>query len=163
MFSFDGQMFHIGLLVPDLPLAMDEIGESAGVTWASPRDWPMDVWLPDRGYISMEIALTFSREAQGSVRLELIQGSPGTPVDPALGTGAHHIGYFVEDPAAETERLLAHGGTLVMAAAAPDDGYGRFTYVRSPSGMLVEPVALSSRDRFEAWWAGGELTSASSQ
>ncbi len=163
MFRFDGQMFHVGLLVTDLAEAMDEIGESAGVTWASPRDWPMDVWLPDRGNISMEIALTFSCEAQGSMRLEIIQGSAGTPVDPAQGTGVHHIGYFVDDPAVETERLLAAGGSLVMAAASPDDGYGRFTYVRTASGMLVEPVAISSRERFEAWWAGGELRSAAAE
>jgi hypothetical protein len=161
MFGFDGQLFHVGMLVADLDAAMDEIGRSAGVTWASPRDWPMDVWVPERGYITMDIALTFSREAQGAVRLELIQGSPGTPVDPAQGTGPHHLGYFVDDPARETERLLAGGGELVMAAAAPEDGYGRFTYVRTSSGMLVEPVALASRERFEAWWAGGTLASAS--
>ncbi len=163
MFEFDGQMFHVGLLVDDLDAAMDEIGESAGVTWATPRDWPMDVWLPDHGPISMDIRLTFSRQAQGGVRLEIIQGSPGTPVDPAQGTGVHHLGYFVEDPGAETERLLANGGTLVMSAAPPDEGYGRFTYVRTASGMLVEPVALSSRERFEAWWAGGELRSSTTR
>ena len=92
-----------------------------------------------------------------SCRLELIQGSPNTPVDPAQGTGTHHIGYFVEDPKAETERLLAQGGELVMCAASPEEGYGRFTYVRWPNGMLVEPVALANKERFEAWWAGGEL------
>ena len=79
------------------------------------------------------------------MRLEIIQGSPDTPVDPAQGTGLHHFGYYVESPAAETERLLALGGTLVMAANSPDDGYGRFTYVRTASGMLVEPVALANR------------------
>ena len=163
MFDFDGQLFHVGLLVDDLDAAMAEIGESAGVTWASERDWPMDVWLPDRGYHTMDIRLTFSQQAQGAVRLEIIQGSPGTPVDPAQGTGLHHFGYFVDDPAVETERLLAAGGTLVMSASSPDDGYGRFTYVRTASGMLVEPVAISSRERFEAWWAGGELRSSATK
>jgi catechol 2,3-dioxygenase-like lactoylglutathione lyase family enzyme len=157
MFHVEGQLFHVGLLTTDLDAGMDEIGRSAGVTWAEVRDWPMKVWLPDRGYIEMEIRLTFSKETQGPVRLELIQGSPDTPVDPAQGTGLHHFGYFVDDPAAETERLLALGGTLVMSAASPDEGYGRFTYVRTASGMLVEPVAEANRARFEQWWAGGEL------
>ena len=67
------------------------------------------------------------------------------------------IGYFVEDPGVETERLLAQGGELVMSAASPDEGYGRFTYVRWRNGMLVEPVALANKERFETWWAGGEL------
>lgn len=155
MFSFDGQIFHIGLLTHDIDAAMAEISESQGVTWCSVRDWPMKVWLPERGYIEMEIKLTFSR--QGPCRLELIQGSPDTPVDPAQGTGCHHIGYFVEDPGEETRKLLAQGGELVMSAASPEEGYGRFTYVRWPNGMLVEPVALTNKERFEAWWAGGEL------
>ena len=158
MFDFDGQLFHVGLLVTDLDAAMDELGKSAGVTWAQVRDWPMKVWLPGRGYVEMEIRLTFSKETQGgSVRLEIIQGSPDTPVDPAQGTGLHHFGYYVESPAEETERLLALGGSLVMAANSPDEGYGRFTYVRTASGMLVEPVALANKERFETWWAGGEL------
>ncbi len=115
----------------------------------------MDIWLPDRGYTSMPIALTFS--TTGPVRLELIQGSPGTPLDHTEGPGIHHLGYWVDDPAVETERLLAQGWELVMAAASPDDGYGRFTYVRSPSGLLIEPVAAANRERFEQWWAGGTL------
>lgn len=155
MYEIDGQLFHVGLRVTDLRSAMDELGAAWGVEWCSVRDWPMDIWFPGVGYTSMEIALSFS--TTGPVRLELIQGSPGTPLDPADGTGVHHMGYWVEDPAAETERLLAQGWELVMAAAAPEDGYGRFTYVRSPAGLLVEPVAVANRERFEQWWAGGEL------
>ena len=161
MFNVEGQLFHVGILVDDLESAMEEVGASTGVTWSSVRDWPMDVWLPGQGYLTMEIALVFSNP--GPVRLELIQGSPGTPVAPTEARGAHHLGYWVEDPRAETERLLAQGWTLEMAAAAPEDGYGRFTYVRSPAGLLVEPVGASSRERFEAWWAGGELASAASR
>jgi len=155
MYDVDGQLFHVGLRVADLDLAMAEFSASYGVSWCSVRDWPMDIWFPDVGYTSMPIRLTFS--TTGPVRLELIEGSPGTPLDPNDGPGVHHLGYFVDDPAAETERLIGQGWELVMAAAAPDDGYGRFTYVRSPSGMLVEPVDASNRERFEAWWAGGTL------
>ena len=149
MSQIEGQLFHVGLRVHDLAAAMDEIGAAWGVTWCAVRDWPM------------EIALTFS--TAGPVRLELIQGSPDTPLDPAQGTGPHHLGYWVDDPGAETERLLADGWELVMSAAAPESGYGRFTYVRSPEGLLVEPVALANRERFEAWWAGGTLAAPSSR
>jgi hypothetical protein len=161
MFNVEGQLFHVGIRVTDLAAAMEEISASSGVSWTSLRDWPMDVWLPDRGYITMDIALTFS--TAGPVRLELIQGSPGTPLDASEVPGTHHLGYWVDDPAAETERLLAQGWTLEMAAAAPEDGYGRFTYVRSPSGLLVEPVESASRQRFEVWWAGGELASSTAR
>ena len=71
--------------------------------------------------------------------------------------GAHHFGYWSDDVGADTERLLAEGWTLEMAAGAPEDGYGRFSYVRSPSGYLLEPVSLAVKPRFERWWAGGPL------
>jgi hypothetical protein len=161
MSQIEGQLFHVGLRVDDLTAAMEEIGAAWGVTWCSIRDWPMEVWLPGRGQVAMDVKLTFS--TTGPVRLELIQGSPDTPLDPALGTGPHHLGYWVDDPGAETERLLAAGWDLVMSAAAPDAGYGRFTYVRSPAGLLVEPVAVANRERFEAWWAGGELAAPASR
>ena len=50
-----------------------------------------------------------------------------------------------------------------MSAAAPVEGYGRFTYVRSAEGLLVEPVAIANRERFETWWAGGTLAAPSSR
>ena len=50
-----------------------------------------------------------------------------------------------------------------MSAAAPRPGTERFTYVRSPRGLLVEPVALANRERFEAWWAGGTLAAPSTR
>ena len=37
-----------------------------------------------------------------------------------------------------------------MAANSPEEGYGRYTYVRSPSGYLVEPVSLSVKTALRA-------------
>ncbi len=120
----------------------------------------MHVWLPDRGAVTKQLALVYSTE--GPVHLELMQGEAGSPwhVTGDDAVGLHHLGYWVDDVTAETERLLAQGWTLELAATAPEAGYGRFTYLRSPAGVLVEPLNRSSRPRFEAWWAGGELTPA---
>jgi len=63
-----------------------------------------------------------------------------------------------DDVQADTESLIADGWTLALAANPPDEGYGRFTYVRSPSGYLVEPVTIAAKPRFERWWAGGSLS-----
>ena len=160
MLGIDGDFFHIGIRVPDLASAMDELGRSHGVTWASVQDRTMDIWLPDRGEVSYRLALTYSCE--GPVHLELMEGGPGSPWDAADagGAGVHHLGYWVDDVAVETAWLLADGWTLVLAAAPPEAGYGRFTYLRSPAGVLVEPLNRSARARFEAWWAGGDLASA---
>ena len=69
----------------------------------------------------------------------------------------------VDDVGAETQRLLGQGWRLELAAAPPEHGYGRFSYLRSPNGVLVEPVSSSAKPRFEVWWAGGELAPATSR
>jgi lactoylglutathione lyase len=150
------QLFHIGIRVTDIEAAMAEVGAQSGVTWASVQDRPMSVWLPGSGPIELQLALTYSVE--GPVHLELLQGPTGSIWDADDGSGAHHFGYWSEDVRADTELLLADGWALELAAAAPADGYGRFTYVRSPSGYLVEPVSTASKPRFERWWAGGSLS-----
>lgn len=149
------QFFHVGIRVTDIRAAMDEIGKQAGVTWASVRDKPMAVWVPCCGHAELQLALTYSVE--GPVHLELLQGPRGSVWDGHDIPGAHHFGYWSDDVGADTEALLSDGWTLEMAAAAPEDGYGRFTYVRSPSGYLLEPVTVANKPRFERWWAGGSL------
>jgi hypothetical protein len=46
---------------------------------------------------------------------------------------------------------------LRMAQRAPEDGYGVFTYVQPPNGLLVELVWSGLAPMFERWFAGGEL------
>ena len=150
------RLFHVGIRVDDLAAAMAEVGANTGVTWASIQDRPMSVWLPESGPVELQLALTYSVE--GPVHLELMHGPRGSIWDGHDAPGAHHFGYWSDDVGDDTERLLAEGWTLELAAAAPDDGCGRFTYVRSPSGYLVEPVSIASKPRFERWWAGGSLS-----
>jgi catechol 2,3-dioxygenase-like lactoylglutathione lyase family enzyme len=150
------KFFHVGIRVTDIEAAMTEIGEQTGVTWASVQDRPMSVWVPGEGNLVLQLAVTYSIE--GPVHLELLQGPAGSVWDGHDVPGAHHFGYWSDDVKADTEALLAAGYTLEMAANSPEEDYGRYTYVRSPSGYLVEPVSLSVKPRFERWWAGGSLT-----
>ena len=150
------KLFHIGIRVPDIDQAMTEIGDAMEVTWASVQDREMSVWQPGVGQRAVRLALTYSVE--GPVHLELLQGPPGSIWDGNDAPGAHHFGVWSDDVAGETRRLLDAGWTLELAAAAPEDGFGRFTYVRSPTGFLLEPVSVANRPRFERWWAGGSLT-----
>lgn len=149
------RFFHVGIRVTDINAAMEEIGKQAGVTWATPRDKPMAVWMPGQGPLELPLIVTYS--AEGPVHLELLQGPRGSVWDGHDAPGAHHFGYWSDDVGADTEELLSAGWTLEMAQAAPEDGYGRFTYVRSPTGYLLEPVTSANKPRFERWWAGGSL------
>ncbi|HET9078444.1 MAG TPA: VOC family protein [Acidimicrobiales bacterium] len=150
-----GELFHVGIRVPDLAEAMRGYTSGTGTAWARPQHRHQPVWLPGRGAGELELRFTYS--SAGPVHLELLQGPPGSVWGGDEVPGPHHLGYWVEDVAATTEALVAQGWSLEAASRAPEDGYGAFTYVRSPAGILVEPVAAAVRPAFERWWAGGDL------
>ena len=158
--DFHSGFFHVGIRVPDIERAMHEMTSSMGTQWASVQDRQATVWVPGEGMVTWRQVLTYS--VQGPIHVELLHGPKGSIWDGDDAPGIHHLGYWVDDVGVETTRLLADGWTLELAASAPQDGYGRFTYLRSPNGILVEPLAVASKARFERWWAGGPLESASS-
>ena len=153
--SFDYQqaLYHVGVRVPDLEAAMAGLGPALGITWAQVVQRDQPVWTPDDGAYTIPLRFTYSCE--GPQHIELLQGAPGSLWDGADLPGVHHMGVWVDDVAAETERLIGAGWTLEMAQRAPDEGYGVMTYVRSPGGFRLEPVSVAVRPRFERWWAGG--------
>ena len=89
--------------------------------------------------------------------MELLQGGPGSPWDPAAGVGLHHQGLWVDDVRVEVDRCLTAGWRLSAAAAPPEQGYGAFAYVVPPCGPTIELVTVRLRGRFERWWGGAPL------
>ena len=154
-FGYLKTLFHVGIRVPDLESAMEEIGPALGLTWAPVVQREQRVWTPDAGAHTTPLRFTYSCE--GPQHVELLQGAPGSPWDGTGVTGIHHQGVWVDDVAAETERLVDAGWTLELAGLPPEEGYGSMTYVRSPTGFLLEPVAARARPRFERWWSGEPL------
>lgn len=153
---FDYQsVFHVGVRVPDLDQAMERTG--LGLTWARPVERDQPWWSPERGSAMARLHFTYS--SAGPQHVELLHGSPGSIWDPgdADGPGIHHVGIWVDDVATTTEQLIAVGWSLVAANASPDEGYGIFSYVRSPDGLLVEPVSTGVRDEMERWFASSSL------
>jgi hypothetical protein len=151
--DYEQALYHVGVRVPDLDAAMDELGKGLGISWAQIVERDQPVWTPSEGAYTIPLRFTYSCE--GPQHVELLQGAAGSLWDGGDWPGVHHHGVWVDDVAAETERLLGLGWTLEMAGKAPEDGYGSMTYVRSPQGFLLEPVAAAVRPRFERWWAGG--------
>jgi lactoylglutathione lyase len=152
------RLYHTGIRVPDLRAAMDEIGTALGVTWAEPVHSPTQAcWTPATGMQHLDLHFTYSCE--GPQHIELLQGPPGSIWDGRDVPGVHHVGVWSDDVAADTDRCIAAGWSLALAAKSPDEGYGGYTYVQAPgSAMLVEFVAAAALPRFERWWAGGSLS-----
>lgn len=134
---------------------MAELGPALGITWCEPQARDQAVWLPDEGAATLPLRFTYS--AEGPQHVELLQGPPGSIWDGRSEPGLHHVGVWSDDVAGETEQLLTAGWTLRLAQQRPEDGYGAFTYVQPPSGLLVELVWSGIRPMFERWFAGGSL------
>lgn len=147
--------YHLGVRVPDIHAAMAEMGSSLGLTWCSVQESDQSIWTPDAGTTTVPLKFTYS--AEGPQHLELLQGAPGSVWDGTGVTGAHHVGVWVDDVAAETNALVDLGWKVVAAQREPTKGYGVFTYVVPPTGLIVELVWSAIEPMFERWWAGGLL------
>lgn len=155
MFDYQ-RTYHLGVRVPDIDAAMAEYGAAQGVRWATVQHSDArSVWTPERGV--EQVALTFVYSCDGPHRIELLQGGPGSVWDCGDRPGLHHVGVWSDDVAGETEEAVAAGWRVAAAAKSPEEGYGTFTYVVPPSGLIVELVSSAAVPRFEAWWAGGSL------
>lgn len=150
------RLYHTGIRVADLDAAMTEMGETLGVTWASVQDNPaQQVWTPTDGL--RELPLRFVYSCEGPQHVELLEGPPGSVWDGRDHPGVHHVGVWVDDVAAETQRCLDAGWEVAAAQNTPDAGYGVFSYVVPPSGPIIELVWSAVEPAFERWWAGGTL------
>ena len=147
--------YHQGVRVPDLDAAMDELGAALGITWCSPQTREQGVWLPDEGATTLPLRFTYS--AEGPQHVELLEGPPGSIWDGREQPGLHHIGVWSDDVTGETQTLLDRGWELRIAQQPPEDGFGVFTYVQPPSGLLVELVWSAIKPMFDRWFAGGPL------
>ncbi len=155
MFDFQ-EIFHIGIRVPNLEIAMEEMGTSLGVTWAEPIDTPgQNIWTPEDG--QQKLPLKFVYSCEGPQHLELLEGPENSIWDGRTDPGVHHVGVWVDDVKEETERLLGLGWRLLAAARSPEDGYSGMSYLAPPNGTIVELVTSAIKPRFERWWSGGSL------
>ena len=153
-----GEVFHVGIRVADLKAAQQELTQALGVGWTTPATIPMKGWAPGQGSVSYDLTISFSKE--GPVHIELLYGSAGSYYDVSNGgAGLHHIGVWVDDVTRVNQDLVGQGYTVELAGASPEEGYGAFTYVRSPGGVLFEPESglHGAKERFERWYAGGSL------
>jgi catechol 2,3-dioxygenase-like lactoylglutathione lyase family enzyme len=152
-----GRAFHTGVLTPDLDAAIAFYSKTLGLTFAEPYEFDaLPIWTPDKGLHSVRNRFTYSIE--GPMHLELQRGEPGSFYDPAPSRG-DHLGFWVADIPATVADLTANGWDVIAAGAAPEDGWGVFTYLRPDGGgMAIEIVSEDLQPVFAKWWRGEGLS-----
>ena len=147
--------FHVGMAVSDIDSARQQLGVSLGLDWTPIRVFdPLPFWTPERGEHDVIVHACYSR--QGPEHLELCQGT-GDFYHPDQKPDARHLGVWVDDLPAETERLLSNGWQVLAAGAKPDDGFGAICYLQPPmGGLTIELVAIDLKPVIDEWLAATE-------
>jgi hypothetical protein len=134
-------LWHTGIVVDDLDAAKAELGEQLGLTWyeggASVRV------TTDVGTSTETTAYALSK--QGPHHVELGQSIPGTLWSASAPGHAHHLGYWVDDVVAASDRLLRHGSRRLASVAMTDDAPPMCAYHRTANGLIVEVVTREMR------------------
>lgn len=147
-------LYHTGIVVPDLDAAMARLSAVAGYRWITPLSYT----LPFRTATeTRELTSTIVFSVQ-SPYVELVQQVPGTPWTAAPGNSVHHLGYFTDDLAETARTLEANGFTFEMTAAMAGSELALFAYYLDPFGTRIEIVDRAVFPDFPAF-----LQSASAQ
>ncbi|MBV8949258.1 MAG: VOC family protein [Actinobacteria bacterium] len=140
------ELFHVGIVVPDLEAARTRFTELLGVQWGPilANDIPVrdgdghDLVVPNR--ISYSTAPPY---------LELIQEVAGTPWVCNEHSNLHHIGYFSDAFAGDARGLRAAGCPLELCDGHGEGAPAAFTYHRDPLGVRLELVNAGMRPMME--------------
>jgi hypothetical protein len=143
--------YHVGIVVPDVPRAMEELTEVLGVTWGrvQRRENLMDT---PAGPAPTEVCFAYTLD--GPPYLEVIEQRPGTVFD---ALGLHHLGLWTDDQHAESERLDDLGWPRETVSLLPDGSWGGGLYHLGLQCVRLELVDLArSEPRLTNYLAGGD-------
>jgi hypothetical protein len=129
-------LYHTGIVVPDLDAAKARLSALAGYRWIKPLTYT----LPFRTATGVrELTSTIVYSVQGP-HVELVQEVPGSPWTAAPGQSIHHLGYFT-DNLVETGRMLERNGFgFEMTAEVPGSELAMFAYYVDDFGTRIEIV-----------------------
>jgi len=143
------ELYHIGLIVPDLHAAMEQYTATFGFSWATVHESTPEV-IVDGERRQAQIAVTYS--VQGPPYLELVQERRGS-IWGADGLALTHVGFWAEDLSAGRRALDESG---LVARVRDDDRDGRparFSYHPFAGGLWIELVHTSFREQLADWIA----------
>ena len=144
------ELYHSGLIVPDLPAAMAQYTATFGFSWATVHESTPEVMV-DGERRQAQIAVTYS--IQGPPYLELVQERHGS-IWGADGLALTHVGFWAEDLSAG-RRALEESGLVARVRDADRDGRpARFSYHPFAGGLWIELVHTSFKEQLADWIAG---------
>lgn len=147
-----GELWHVGLVVPDLDAAIARMTVGLGVRWSSvlEREVPVEVG----GAVEQPMARVRWAFTTGNPSYEVIEASSGYWGHGADRPAVHHLGYWTSDLDRDSAALRSQGYE-VEALGRDDAGEVRFVYLLAPEGFRVELCPDWARPAWEEWMATG--------
>jgi catechol 2,3-dioxygenase-like lactoylglutathione lyase family enzyme len=140
------EMYHVGIVVPDLDVAQARFTQLLGAQWGPVVENDIEIRDGDGNDLVVPNRICYSTQPP---YLELIQEVAGTPWVCNEHSNLHHIGFF-------SDALVADSGALTAATCPLEliDGHGdappsTFTYHRDPLGVRIELVNVGIRSMME--------------
>jgi hypothetical protein len=128
------KIWHIGMAVPDLGQGLKELGDLFELVWRPVVTRSMTITDGAGNTYDIDCDVTFSMG--GPFAVEVWQAIPDTPLAMPEAGYFHHIGYWVDNFASESDRLDGLGFSPFFSAPPSlllSKGFG---------GLCVEPTDL---------------------
>jgi hypothetical protein len=151
-----GRIYHFAYVVPDLEIAMKELGAIYEVEWAERARRQLKIRRAGEEPQDLDFWICYS--TTGPPHIELIEGIPGSIWDPSNGAHLHHVGVWAKGGLEDESQRLVELGLPIEAHGVDDNGgLTRFTYHSNPYGPWIELVYAETREPFEAWMHGASF------
>jgi catechol 2,3-dioxygenase-like lactoylglutathione lyase family enzyme len=145
-------MYHVGIVVPDVRAAMARYSAALGFTWSRIGDSTFDVLVDGRRQ-EARVAATYSFE--GPPHLELVEELSGG-VWAAEALGLQHVGFWADDLEGAITRFDSAGLPGRVRHLPAEGKPTMFSYHDGGAGLWWELVSPAFRPRLEARLAAGE-------
>ena len=132
-----GNVWHVAFAVPEIRQGMRELSDAFGVEWRPLHR--TEITLEDEHGAHHDVTCTFTFSTGSPFAFEMWEAIPGTPLATPEHSILHHIGYWVDNLAAESQRLDGHGWPCFVSGPS-------IAIHRGPGGLMLEPCDVF-RDR----------------
>jgi hypothetical protein len=141
------EMFHVGIVVPEIEAAQAHFSELLGVEWGPLMEQDIDVRDGAGNNLVVPNRICYSSRAP---YLELIQEVPGTTWVCNSHSNLHHIGFFADGLAVSSGQLQAAACPLELMGGHDEGPPVTFAYHRDPLGVRIELVDAEMRAAIES-------------
>ena len=145
--AIQGQLYHVGIVVPDVAAAMAHFTDLLGITWGPVVETEaFPVREGDGTERIVPNTLCYSTEPP---YLELVQEVPGTVWECNEHSNLHHIGVWVDALPADSATYTELRCPLQLCGRDDDGALVQFAYHRDPLGVRIELVDIAMKPMME--------------